>query len=148
MKVSDFLNRNDIPEFLLGAFYGRYEFTADNKFIYTYSAYRNWTKIYDNQELCEQSKVSFLNQLNDICNPFSFWIKGTKQFPKTDIVFALDNDLGLTKDNFFNRLNRKIITSDFIYEENFTENKKCSFADFQNFAEVLTETGSCLQWII
>lgn len=131
MKVSEFLNRDDIPEFLLGAFYGRYEFTADNKFIYTYSSYRNWTKVYDNQELCEQSKVTFLNQLNNICNPYSYWAKGISKFPKADIVFPLENDLNLTKDNFFNRLNRKIITSDFIYENNLTENKKMFIRGFQ-----------------
>ena len=31
MKVSKFL-QGDIPSFLLGAVYGRYEFTKDNKF--------------------------------------------------------------------------------------------------------------------
>ena len=86
VKVSEFLNNDDIPSFLLGAFYGRYEFTKDNSYIYTYSAYRNWAKVYDNQELCDKSKISFLNQLNNICKPFSFWAKGTKQFPKYVIL--------------------------------------------------------------
>ena len=130
MKVSEFLNNENIPPFLLGAFYGRYEFTKDDKFIYTYSAYRNWTKIYNNQELCEKSKISFLGQLNDICKPLSYWIKGTKQFPKTDIVFALENDLNLSKDNFSNRLNRKIVNSEFVYEDDLTETKKMFIRGF------------------
>ena len=129
MKVSEFL-KGEVPSFLLGAFYGRYEFTKDNKFIYTYSAYRNWTKVYDNQELCEKSKISFLEQLNEICKPYSYWIKGDKSFPKKDIVFALENDLNLTKENFFNRLNRKIISSDFIYENTLTEQKKMFIRGF------------------
>ena len=130
MKVSEFFNNDDIPTFLLGAFYGRYEFTKNGEYIYTYSAYRNWAKVYDNQELCDKSKISFLNQLNKICRPFSFWKKGTEQFPKTDIVFALENDLNLTKDNFFNRLNRKIVNADFVYEEGLTESKKMFIRGF------------------
>ena len=130
MKVSEFLNDENISPFLLGAFYGRYEFTKDNKTIYTYSAYRNWTKIYDNNELCEKSKDIFLKQLNDICAPLSLWEKGSKLFPKTDIVFALENDLNLSKDNFFNRLNRKIVNNDFIYEEQLTETKKMFIRGF------------------
>ena len=59
MKVSEFFNNDDIPTFLLGAFYGRYEFTKNGEYIYTYSAYRNWAKVYDNQELCDKSKISY-----------------------------------------------------------------------------------------
>lgn len=130
MKVSEFLSQENISPFLLGAFYGRYEFTKDSEFIYTYSAYRNWTHVYDNKELCDRSKINFLDQLNKICNPLSFWIKGTKQFPKTDIVFVLENDLNLTKDNFFNRLNRKIVNADFVYEDGLTEAKKMFIRGF------------------
>ena len=144
MKVSEFLNNNDIPSFLLGAFYGRYEFTKDNSYIYAYSAYRNWTKVYDNQELCDKSKISFLSQLNNICKPFSFWIKGTKQFPKTDIVFALENDLNLTKDNFFNRLNRKIVNADFIYETGLTETKKMFIRGFSELRGSLDRNRNLL----
>lgn len=144
MKVSEFLNNDDVPSFLLGAFYGRYEFTKDNSYIYTYSAYRNWTKVYDNQELCDKSKISFLSQLNNICKPFSFWIKGTKQFPKTDIVFALENDLNLTKDNFFNRLNRKIVNADFIYETGLTETKKIFIRGFSELRGSLDRNRNLL----
>lgn len=144
MKVSEFLSSENVPPFLLGAFYGRYEFTKDNQYIYTYSAYRNWTKVYDNETLCEQSKITFLNQLNDICKPFSLWIKGTSKFPKTDIVFALENDLGLTKDNFFNRLNRKIVTADFVYETSLTEEKKMFIRGFSELRGSLDRNRNLL----
>lgn len=130
MKVSEFLDSDNIPPFLLGAFYGRYEFTKDNSFIYTYSSYRNWTKVYNNRELCDKSKISFLTQLNEICKPYSFWEKGSKKYPKTDIVFHLENDLNISKDNFFNKLNRKIINADFIYENELTQNKKMFLRGF------------------
>lgn len=144
MKVSEFLNNEKISTFLLGAFYGRYEFTKDNKFIYTYSAYRNWTKVYDNQELCKKSKISYLNQLNNICQPLSYWFKGTKQFPKADIVFALENDLNLSRDNFFNRLNRKIVNSDFIYEDGLTETKKMFIRGFSELRASLDRNRKLL----
>ena len=144
MKVSEFLQSNDIPTFLLGAFYGRYEITKDNNYIYTYSTYRNWTKIYDNQELCNKSKISFLNLLNSICSPFNLWVKGTKQFPKTDIVFALENDLKLTKDNFFNRLNRKILNAEFIDDANFTEAKKMFIRGFSELRGSLDRNRNLL----
>lgn len=46
------------------------------------------------------------------------------------MVFALDNDLNLTKDNFYNRLNRKIINADFVYEIGLTETKKMFIRGF------------------
>ena len=130
MKVSEFLNNSDIPTFLLGAFYGRYEFTADNRYIYTYSSYRNWTKVYDNEALCQQSKDTFIVQANEISKPYSYWQKGSVMFPKADIVFAVENDLELSKDNFFNRLNRKILNSNFLDESSLTEDKKMFIRGF------------------
>lgn len=130
MKVSEFLSK-EMPPFLLGAFYGKYVFTGDGKTIYTYSSYRNWSKVYNNEELCKSSKYTFIRQLNEICAPYSFWAKSSgSRFPRTDMVFALENDLNLSKDNFFNRLNRKIINSDFIYESDLTEDKKTFIRGF------------------
>ena len=132
MKVSEFLSQN-VSSFLLGAFYGKYEFTPNGKYIYTYSSYRNWTKLYDDPKLCESSKIAFTALLNEICKPYSFWSKGNSEFPRTDIVFAIENDLHLTKDNFFNKLSRKIYNCDFIYGDNIDDNKK-SF--IRGFAEL------------
>ena len=144
MKVSDFLLQDNIPPFLLGAFYGRFEFTENSSIIYTYSSYRNWTKIFDNPNLCAESKVTFLKQLNDISAPFSFWTKGSPLFPRADIAFALENDLNLSKDNFFNRLNRKIITSDFIYDDSFSEDKKMFIRGFSELRASIDRTRHLL----
>lgn len=129
MKVSEFLKTTNISPFLLGAFYGRYEITADKKYIYTYSAYKK-VGIYKNDELYANSKIEYLDELNNICSPYSYWIKGGKPFYRTDFVFALENDLNLTTSNFFNRLNTKIYNSDFIYDEELTENKKMFIRGF------------------
>lgn len=129
MKVSEFLENQKIPAFLLGAFYGRFQFTKDYKYIYTYSSYKN-SVLYRNSRLCIQSKKDYLNQLNEICQPYSFWSKSSSGFPRTDIVFSLRNDLNLTKEQFFNRLNTKIYNTDFIYEEKLSENKKSFIRGF------------------
>ncbi len=128
MKVSEFLD-NEVPTFLLGAFFGRFEFTSNEKFIYTYSAYKNGL-IYNNKVLCIQSKIDCIEQFNKICSPYSFWIKGTKTFPRADVVFALENNLNLSKNSFFNKLNTKIYSSPFIYENSLTEDKKMFIRGF------------------
>lgn len=144
MKVSEFLTCNEIPTFLLGAFYGRYEFTSGGKFIYTYSSYRNWTKVYDNETLCQKSKDTFLMQANEISKPYAFWQKGTALFPKADIVFALENDLALTKDSFFNRLNRKILNSAFLDDASLTEDKKMFIRGFSELRGSLDRNRNLL----
>jgi hypothetical protein len=129
MKVSEFLSRDDIPAFLLGAFFGRFEITSEGQYIYTYSSYKNG-KIYNNSELCRQSKIDYIEQLNAICQNYPHWTAGTRLFPRTDIVFALENDLHLNKIQFFNRLNSKILTTAFIEVEEFNEDKKMFIRGF------------------
>ena len=128
MKVSEFL-QNEMPTFLLGAFYGRYEFSKDEKYIYTYSDYRNGA-IYDNATLCEQSKAKYVLQLNKICAPYGFWKRKDSLISKANILFVLENDLSLSKPSFFNRLNTKIYSSDFIYDNEFTQEKKMFIRGF------------------
>ncbi len=143
MKVSEFLGNDNIPTFLLGAFYGKYEFTFNDNYIYTYSSYRNWA-IYDNEELCSSSKDTFISQVNKICQPYSYWTKGHSLYPKADIVFSLENDLNLTKDSFFNRLNRKILNSEFIYEPRLTEDKKMFIRGFSELRGSLDRNRNLL----
>ncbi len=128
MRVSEFLQK-EMPEFLLGAFYGRYGFSKDEKYIYTYSDYRNGA-IYDNEKLCELSKDKYVIQLNKICEPYTFWKRKDSLIPRVDILFVLENDLNLNKSSFFNRLNTKIYSSDFIYDSEFTQEKKMFIRGF------------------
>ena len=143
MKVSEFLQTSNISPFILGAFYGRYEITSDLKFIYTYSKYKEGS-IYTNHELFIQSKIDYLQQLNEISKPFTYWEKGSKYFSNTDIVFALENDLELNATSFFNRLNTKIYNSDFIYEEELTEDKKMFIRGFSELRASLDRNRNLL----
>lgn len=129
MTVSEFLKADDIPTFLLGAFYGRFELSSRGMYIYTYSSFKNWT-IFNDKALCDRAKDTFIKQANDICAPYSYWRRGDSRFPRANIVFALENDLNLTADSFFNRLNRKILNSDFIDCDDLTEDKKMFIRGF------------------
>ena len=131
MKVSDFFNE-DVSSLLLGAFYSRYIFSKDNLKIYTEVSYKI-SKFVDDYNLLINSKNILLEKLNKICYPFSFWkdvTKTTSNNPQMILKFELDNDLNLTKDNFYNKLNVKILSQDFIYEEKLNEHKKMFIRGF------------------
>lgn len=125
MTVSEFLE-NEIPTFLLGAFFGRIEQTTKGDF-FTYSDYRNW-QIFSNLELYNKSKFEYIEQLNEICSPFAYWENG-KNLNKV-AVFMLKNDIQLNRTNFFNRLNKKIYSSSFLYESGLTNEKKMFIRGF------------------
>lgn len=128
MTVSEFLT-NEVPAFLLGAFFGRIEQTADGDF-FAYSDYRNW-KIYKNQTLYEQSKIEYKKQLNTICSAFPYWQLGQDCACRGKVVaFVLKNDLQLSRTSFFNRLNTKIYSSSFLYEDGLTATKKMFIRGF------------------
>lgn len=128
MNVSEFFE-NEIPPFLLGAFYGRTEQDNNGNF-YTYSGYRNG-KIFDNQTLYNRSKVEYKKQLNTICSTFPYWQFGEDCACQGKIVaFVLKNDLQLSRTSFFNRLNTKIYSSSFLYKDGLTTAKKMFIRGF------------------
>ena len=61
MPVSEFLASNNVSPLLLGAFYSRYQFTNDNKNIYTEVSYKvsDYAKDY---KLLIYSKKDLLNK--------------------------------------------------------------------------------------
>ncbi len=131
MKVSDFL-KEDVSPLLLGAFYSRYIFSNDNLKIYTEVSYKI-SKFADDYNLLINSKNILLEKLNKISYPFSFWqdvTKTTSNTPQMILKFELDNDINLTRDSFYNRLNVKILSQDFIYEEKLNEYKKMFIRGF------------------
>lgn len=132
MKVSEFLNQSTvIPPLLLGAFYGRFEITPDNSCIYTYSAYRNSTHTLDNRPLWAQSRIDYIRQLNKKCEPYCEWkFRDDKKYGHSDIIFSLENDVGYNRTTFFNLLYRKIITTDFVFSETLTKEKRLFIIGF------------------
>ena len=133
MNVGQFLKNSDVSPLLLGAFYGRYVFTKDSSKIYTEVSYKI-SKFVNDYDFLTRTKDALLCKLNKICSPY-LWVdctKSTSATPQIVLRFVLDNDLALTKDNFYNRLNLKILSQDFIYEDKLNESKK---AFIRGFAE-------------
>lgn len=133
MKVGQFFKNDNVSPLLLGAFYGRYVFTKDGSQIYTEVSYKI-SKFVNDYDFLIRTKDALLRKLNKICSPY-LWVdytKTTSATPQIVLRFMLDNDLALTKDNFYNRLNLKILSQDFIYEDKLNESKK---AFIRGFAE-------------
>ena len=131
MKVSEFL-KEEVSPLLLGAFYSRYIFSNDNTKIYTEVSYKI-SKFVDDYNFLIKSKNLLLEKLNKISQPFSFFKDYTNtnsKRPQMVLRFTLENDLSLTKDNFYNRLNVKILSQDFIYDNTLNESKKMFIRGF------------------
>lgn len=131
MKVSEFLKK-EVSPLLLGAFYSRYIFSKDNTKIYTEVSYKI-SKFVDDYKFLIKSKNLLLEKLNQISQQFTFWkdyTSTTSKRPQMVLRFTLENDLGLTKDNFYNRLNVKILSQDFIYDNTLNENKRMFIRGF------------------
>ena len=132
MKVSEFLKSDDISAFLLGAFYSRYIFSRDNSEIYTEVSYKI-SKFVDDYNFLLRSKQCLLDKLNKISTPYSEWKDFTKTSssrPQIILRYTLYNDLSLSKDSFYNKLNLKILGEDFIYDQDFNDQKKMFIRGF------------------
>lgn len=132
MKVSEFFENENISPLLLGSFYSRYIFSKDNSKIYTEVSYKV-SKFVNNYEFLIKTKNTLLEKLNKLCYPNGNWQDNTKTTsanPQIVLRFFLDNDLKLAKDNFYNRLNLKLLSQDFIYDNEFNEDKKMFIRGF------------------
>lgn len=128
MLVSDFFQK-DIPALILGAFFSRYIFIEENKYIVAVANSKKSTKIevpnFD-FDMYIDSYVEALNQESGICN---YWVTREKiqdiSLPKGQIFFLLENDLKISSDSFFNKLYAKILSDcQWVYEDELTEEKK------------------------
>ena len=128
MKVSEFLKNEDIPSFLLGAFYSRTVFENDGSKPYAYTDYRI-TKFETDMDFYLNASKKYLKLLNDLCAPYSEWEDYTKT-TEMNFRFVLENDLNLDETKFFTRLYSKILCSDFIHEDTFTEDKRLFLSGF------------------
>ena len=132
IAVSKFISDENISPLLLGAFYSRYIFSPDKSKIYTEISYKI-SKFVEDYNLLIQSKDVLLLKLNQICAPNDKWedlTSKTSSRPQINLRFTLYNDLNLTEDNFYNKLNLKILSQDFIYDTQLNEQKKLFIRGF------------------
>lgn len=143
MKVSEFLNRDDIAEFLLGAFYGRFEITDDTKYIYSISTYKS-SKFCDDKEFYVKSKKYYLNILNKFSGQNIWTMDKIKGINRSEYTCLLENDLQLSRESFFNKLYTKIVSSRFVLEKGLTENKKMFIRGFMELRGSVDGTADYL----
>lgn len=145
MDVSSFLNQ-DIPPFILGAFFSRIIFSTDSKYICTTTSFRQGVKAEFSD--FEQYIPKYIEQLNIICAPFSFWSL-TKDIPvemkiekRSTGVFILNNDLNLNHESFYNKLYTKLVsTCSWILEDGFSESKRMFVSGFMELRGSIDTSG-------
>jgi len=131
MKVSQFFEK-EISPLLLGAFYSRYIFSKDNSIIYTEVSYKI-SKFVNDRDFLIKSKNDLINKLNRFSHPYGYWKDHTKtnsSSPQMLLRFELENDLNLNKNNFYNKLNVKLLEQDFLYDEKLNDSKKMFIRGF------------------
>ena len=143
MKVSEFLENNDIKPFLLGAFYGRYEITENGKYIYSISTYKS-SKFCDDKNFYIKSKQYYLNILNKLSGSDIWTMDKVEGISRSEYTCALENDLNLSRESFFNKLYTKIISSAFALETGLTEDKKMFIRGFMELRGSVDGTADYL----
>lgn len=152
LKVSDFINNEQSP-FVLGAFFSRYMFTDDNKYIYTYGWFRK-TKVLDTKTKYEDYFDEYLKVLNSESVPNPNWIL-KENVPKNIKIsgrikkfkthfYILENDLNITTDSFYNKLYAKIVTENWAYKQELNEEKKSFIRGFMELRGSVDTTANYL----
>ncbi len=120
LKVSEFF-QSDISPFLLGVFYSRFKIYPNDNSIKTNITYKK-SQYGDNSNF-EKYGSNYVKTISGIVSNFQFKSKFNNN--NLLIEFSLNNDLSLTHDSFFNRLYKKILTSDWVRDnEDNDEHKK------------------------
>lgn len=127
-KLSFFLNNNVSP-FILGAFYNRFLFTEDNKYLYTIISYKSSKKLSElvNSEF-ENYLHNYINILNAISEQYK-WVLANSETKQLNLnigsaYLILENDLNLSVNSFFNKLYSKIMNLDIIHDNEINDYKK------------------------
>lgn len=135
MLLSEFLNEN-IPPFLLGAFYSRYIFSKDERYIVTVASFRKSVKIDVPNFSFEKYHEIYIDKLNDNSGAFPFWkskdeVKEITAGIRGQAFFILENDININRDSFFNQLYSAIFNKNpWIFEYGLTEKKKSFIRGF------------------
>lgn len=122
LKVSEFF-QSDISPFLLGVFYSRFKIYPNDNTIKTNITYKK-SQYGDNSNF-EKYGLNYINTISGITSDFKFKSKVNNK--NLDIEFSLHNDLCLTHDNFFNRLYKKILMSDWVGDNKRNDDHKKMF---------------------
>ena len=131
LKVSEFFKEdNQISPFLLGAFFSRYIFINDNKYIVTMTNYKKSQKIEVPNLDFDKYIDEYKHELNNESLPYSYWYKNNEiskeiKLPQGQIFYILENDLNINEHSFYNKIYAKIVSNcSWVYKEELCEEKK------------------------
>lgn len=133
LKVSEFFSE-DIPPLILGGFFSRRVFTEDNKYILIYAFYKESQKVHTKTIDYKTYDKEYIESLNKESGKYPYWCSKDELISSLNIklskksgqaFYALENDINLSPNDFYNKLYAKIVSScEWIYDENLNEEKK------------------------
>ena len=126
-KVSDFF-KNDVPPFVLGAFFSRHILNKESKEIFTQAKFKS--SRYGEKLSVKEYKSQYLEEINKESYPFCWELDDT-----VDTMFSaklsLVNDLNLSEESFYNKLYSKILGNcPWVLEEDLNSEKKAFIRGF------------------
>lgn len=127
LTVSEFFDM-EMSSLVLGAFFSRYVYSEDKKYIFAVVSSKKSTKIEIQDVNYESYTKEYLEILNVESYPNSFWKLGEEllsfKLPKGQIFYVLENDSNISEDSFFNKMYKKLLSCNWIYDEELNEEKK------------------------
>ncbi|MBP8708329.1 MAG: HNH endonuclease [Caldisericia bacterium] len=126
-EVSFFLKEN-VPPFVLGAFFSRYILNNQSKKIITQAKFKS--SKYEKNLSVKEYKARYLEEINKESYPFRWKLNDT-----ADTTFSAElslvNDLNLSEESFYNRLYSKILGNcPWVLKEELSSEKKAFIRGF------------------
>lgn len=137
IKISKLLSKeNTIHPFIYGALISRIISNPDNSYFATISAYQESKYVPKNEFNFNEYIPIYCSTLNDISESTN-WLdpllnknsieKFKFRIAKIKAIYIIENDLNLTKEEFFNKLYNKLFTDEnnrWLFDNNFNESKR------------------------
>lgn len=152
LKVSEFFDKYQSP-FVLGAFFSRYIFTDDKKYILTYGWFKK-TAVMETKIIYENYFDKYVNVINEESSPNPYWILLENVPEKIHIprslrrfkshFYILENDININENSFYNKLYAKIVTQSWVYNSGLCEEKKSFVRGFMELRGSIDTTANYL----
>lgn len=131
LKASELLSKKEIKPFLYGAFLNRIMSTTISEvpYFYAYTSFRSSKAVY-------KDDFDFFNYVDELIaslNHFSGfynWEKHSIKEKSMELRFYVINDLKITSTQFYSLLYKKMLTCDWLTEDELNDNKKSFIRGF------------------
>lgn len=145
ITVSEFLSKNEIKPFLYGAFLNRIMVETYNgqNYFYAYTDFRGSRAVYRD----DFDFISYADELVKSFNHYSGfynWEKYTAKENNIKLRFYLQNDLNITKTQFYTLLYKKLLTCDWVSDPEMNEDKKSFIRGFMELRGSVDTTAKLI----